>query len=526
MASQKLKFTLAAIATSISLHAVAADNVFYWGAASDPESMDPHAVNTAPVWGFLANVYEGLMRRTETGGVEPQLAKSWEPLKGDQPGWRFNLRQGVNFHNGNAFNADDVVFSYQRAIDENSDIRGMLASITDVVKVDDYTVDIYTSEIDPVLPYSISGWAMFDKEWSEEHNTTKPARDAENFATLNTNGTGPFMLAKRSPDVETTLVPNPDWWNEITYNIDEVVFKPVGDAATGAAGLTSGELDFFEPIALQDIDDINSRDGVHTVEGMEGRTIMFGFNHGEENLLGTDKPNPFKDARVRKAVYQAIDTNAIIEKIMRGKAEPTSQINAPVINGYTEGLERLPYDVDAAKALLAEAGYPDGFEFTLRCPNDRYINDEAVCKAAVSLLGKINLKAKLDAVPVREYWGELRDGDFDMYMLGWTPGTFDAEHPLRYLVTTPNEELKFGSWNYGDYSNPRIDEILFAVRSELNQQKRQDLLDESAMIIRDDVAYVPLYVQPIAWGVRDGVEVKIRPDNYLQLKWVNKKEKE
>ncbi|MFV0321922.1 MAG: ABC transporter substrate-binding protein [Alphaproteobacteria bacterium] len=525
MAQKKLKFTLAALVASLSLHAAAEDNIFYWGSTTDPQTMDPYAVNTAPVWGFLTNVYEGLMRRTETGGVEPQLAKSWEPLSGEQPGWRFKLREGVNFHNGSPFNADDVIFSFQRATDENSDIRGMLASIKEVVKIDDYTIDLYTYEVDPVLPFSISGWAMFDKEWSEENNTTQPAREAENYATLHTNGTGPFMVEKRSPDVETTLVANPNWWNERTFNIDRAVFKPVADAATGAAGLTSGELDFFQPIALQDIDDINNRNGVHTVEGLEGRAIMLGFNHEADTLWGTDTPNPFKDQRVRQAVYKAIDTDAIIQKIMRGKAQPTSQIDAPVVNGYTQGLERLPYDIDAAKALLAEAGYTDGFEFTLRCPNDRYINDEDVCKAVVSLLGKINVKAKLDAIPVREYWGELRNDNFDMFLLGWTPDTFDAEHPIRYLVTTPNPELKFGDWNYGGYSNPRIDELLFAIRSELDQDKRQTLLDESAMIIRDDAAYIPLYVQPIAWGVRDGIEVKIRPDNYLHLKWVNKEKK-
>lgn len=519
---KKIRLILAAIVAALSFNAIAEENVFYWGSTTDPQSMDPHAVNTAPVWGFLANVYEGLMRRTETGSVEPQLAVSWEALKGDQAGWRFKLREGVNFHNGNPFNADDVVFSYQRATDENSDIRGMLASIKDVVKVDDYTVDILTNGIDPILPFSISGWAMFDKEWSEANGTTKPARDSDNYATLHTNGTGPFMLAERSPDVQTVLVVNQNWWGERTFNIDRAVFKPISDEATGTAGLISGELDFFEPIALQNIEDVNSREGVHVIEGMEGRTIMLGFNHEAEHLLGTEKPNPLKDARVRKAIYQTIDTNVIIQTIMRGKAGTTSQINAPVINGYTKDLARLPYDVEAAKALLAEAGYPDGFEFTLRCPNDRYINDEAVCKAVVSLLGQIGIRAKLDSVPVREYWSGLRKDNYDMFLLGWTPSTFDAEHALRYLVATPNTDRKFGDWNYGGYSNQRIDDLLLNIRRELEQEKRQVLLDEAATIVRDDVAYIPLYVQPIAWGVRDGVEVRIRPDNYLQLKWVKK----
>ncbi|MEM9757235.1 MAG: ABC transporter substrate-binding protein, partial [Pseudomonadota bacterium] len=180
---------------------------------------------------------------------------------------------------------------------------------------------------------------------------------------------------------------------------------------------------------------------------------------------------------------------------------------------------RPEVDIEGARALLAEAGYPDGFSFGLSCPNDRYLNDEAVCQAIVAMLAQIGLDAQLDAMPVANYWPELRADNFDMYLLGWSPGTFDAEHPIRFLVHTSGERL--GTWNFGGYSNPQIDEMLPAIQSEIDDAARQAMLDDAAMIIQDDMVYVPMYVQPLLWGVRDGVEVVQRPDNFLILRWIS-----
>jgi peptide/nickel transport system substrate-binding protein len=190
------------------------------------------------------------------------------------------------------------------------------------------------------------------------------------------------------------------------------------------------------------------------------------------------------------------------------------------MRGYTEGLERPAYDPEAARALLAEAGYPDGFRFSLKCPNDRYLNDEAVCTAINAMLAQIGLEPLLETMPVANYWPVLREDDHDMYLLGWSPGTFDAEHPIRFLLATPDEEARLGSWNFGGYSNARIDELLPMVQSEIDDTRRQAMLDEIAQIQLDDVAYVPLYVQPLIWGVKEGIEVVQRPDNFLVLRWI------
>ena len=254
---------------------------------------------------------------------------------------------------------------------------------------------------------------------------------------------------------------------------------------------------------------------------------MLGFPHEAEALkysAETSDKNPFADVRVRQAVAHAVNVPAILQTIMRGNAEEVSQLVSPAMRGYSEALATRPaFDVDKAKALLSEAGYADGFSFGLKCPNDRYLNDEAVCQAVTGMLAQVGITATLDAMPVQNYWPELRADNYDMYLLGWSPGTFDAEHPIRFLASTPNEEKKLGSWNFGGFSNARIDEMLPKIQSEIDDTKRQGMLDEATKIMQDEVAYVPMYVQPLVWGAAANVELTQRPDNFFILRWVNVK---
>ena len=288
--------------------------------------------------------------------------------------------------------------------------------------------------------------------------------------------------------------------------------------------MLSGELDFVEPIPLQDVPRLKNASGIAVLQGVEARVIMLGFEHSGRDLSNSNitGKNPFQDKRVRQAVYQAINMDAIIEKTMRGNAQAAGLLISPAMRGFNADLNtRLAFDPEASKRLLAEAGYADGFRFGLRCPNDRYINDEAICTAVTSMLAAVGLDVRLDVIPVRNYWTELRADNFDMYMLGWSPGTFDAEHPIRFLVTTPNKEKRLGSWNFGKYSNARIDELLPALQVELDDKKRQAMIDEVHTIMRDEVAYVPLHVQPLVWAMRDNISLTQRADNFFILRWVN-----
>ncbi|MEJ8473900.1 ABC transporter substrate-binding protein [Roseibium algae] len=494
-----------------------------WSSPTDPQTMDPHAVNSSPVLGFLNNVYEGLVRRNKDMAIEGSLAESYEPLGGD--GWRFKLRQGVTYHDGSAFNAEDVLFSYQRASSDESDTSSWFSPVKDVIIVDDYTVDFLTHRPDPIFPDSIANFMIMDKEWSEANGTERPSKDTETFATLNANGTGPFKIVAREPGVETVLEPFDGWWDTAEHNLTKATFLPIANPATAVAGLLSGQVDLINPVPVQDIDRIASQDGLKLHQGIEARVIMLGFGHSHDALKyskeTTDK-NPFQDVRVRKAAQLAINAEALVEKIMRGNAEVASQLVSPQMKGYSEAAaNRDGFEPEAAKALLAEAGYPDGFSFGLMCPNDRYINDEALCKAMAAMLTKVGMKADLTAMPVRTYWKELRAGNYDMYLLGWSPGTFDAEHPVRFLVTTQNKEKKLGSWNFGGYSNARVDELLPLIQREIDPAKRQGMLDEVAMTVKDDVVYVPLHIQPLLWGSNANVELTQRADNFVMLRWIN-----
>jgi peptide/nickel transport system substrate-binding protein len=286
----------------------------------------------------------------------------------------------------------------------------------------------------------------------------------------------------------------------------------------------SGEIDFIQPIPLQDAAQVESRDGFKVLEGEETRVIMFGFGHEHEALLYSDDvngANPFADARVRLASAHALDLEAIDRVIFRGKIEAASQLVPAGISGYSEANQNRPdYNPDRAKALLADAGYPNGFSFGLKCPNDRYINDEALCRAAASMFSAVGLNAKLSTGPVRDYWPQLRADDFDMYLLGWSPGTFDAEHPIRFLMHTPNKEKKLGAWNFGGYSNARVDELLPSIQKEIDPTARQNMVDEVVAITQKEVAYVPLYTQPLIWAAKDNVELTQRADNFFILRWV------
>ena len=515
----RLTLSLAALLTAGAVHA----EEFTWAGQTDPQTMDPHAVNAAPVLGFLNNVYEGLVRRGQDMTVEPALATGWEPI-GEGEGWRFTLREGVTFHGGEEFTAEDVLFSYERASSEESDTSSWFAPVSEVIVVDDYTVDIMTSAPNPIFPDSIANWMIMDSGWAEANDAQRPNKEEGNFATLNANGTGAFRVVDRQPGLQTVLEPFDGWWGEPQHNITRATFQPVQNAATGVAALLAGDVDMINPVPIQDASRLEQTDGVQVIRGIEARVIMLGMPHQAETLkygANAGDPNPFQDVRVREAVAHAVNVPAILQTIMRGNAEPASQLVSPAMRGYSEA-NAAPYafDVEAAQALLAEAGYPDGFSFGLKCPNDRYLNDEAVCQAVVTMLAQIGLEAQLEAMPVRNYWDELRADNYDMYLLGWSPGTFDAEHPIRFLVATPNEEARLGSWNFGDFSNARIDELLPAIQSEIDESVRQGMLDEAAEIIQDEVAYVPLYVQPLVWGAQDNIDLVQRPDDFFILRWV------
>ena len=310
------------------------------------------------------------------------------------------------------------------------------------MKVDDYTVDFLLKSPDPLLINEWESWGIFSKSWSEAHGATEAtAMNATTppYAGLHANGTGPFILVSHEPGVKTVWKRNPNWWDKPRFNIDEVVFTPIPNAATRVAALLSGEIDWMDPVPLNDQARVNANPGTEVLAGPEIRTIFLGMDQSHDELghSNVKGKNPFKDVRVRKAFYQAIDEEAINKKVMRGQATPTALMIAPSLFSLSKDFHRLPFDPAQSKKLLAEAGYPDGFEVQMDCPNDRYVNDEQICQAVVGMLARVGVKVDLNAEPKSKFFASISAAggyDSSFYLLGWTPTTLESFNVFQYIM--------------------------------------------------------------------------------------------
>jgi peptide/nickel transport system substrate-binding protein len=430
----------------------------------------------------------------------------------------------VKFTDGTPFTAEDVVFSAQRVRAQGSNLQSVLATVKEIRKVDDHTLEFETHQPNPILDQELTTWGIMSKAWSEKNNATRPAdltTREENFATRNAMGTGPFRLVSREPDRRTVLERNPDWWDTPRSNIQRAELNIIANDATRVAALLSGEVDFLYTVPPQDVDRISRSPGVRIIQGPELRTIYLGMDQSRPELLKSDVKgkNPFQDVRVRRAVYQALDVNAIQRTVMRGQSRPTGLLYGPGVNGFREEDDRrLPLDPEGSRRLLAEAGYPNGFGVTLDCPNDRYVNDEAICTAAVAMLARIGVRVTLAAQTRARFFAEVNAPRFStsFYLLGWTPATGDAHNTLYNLVGTRDGTR--GVFNNGGYSNPKLDALIDRIAVETDPAARQRMISESSAIIRDDVAYIPLHQQQIVWAARQGVEAVQTADNWIQLR--------
>ena len=493
----------------------------------DVQSMDPHSLNESLQLSFTGNVYESLIERDKGMNLAPALATKW--MQQSPTVWRFELRKGVKFHDGTPFTADDVVFTFKRAAGDGSDMKGYTNPIKEVRKVDDLTVDIETTAPYPILPDTLTTLGMMSRKWCEENKAEKPVdrrKGIENTASFKANGTGPYRLKERQPSVRTVLVKNFTWWGKAEGNADEVVFTPIGNDATRVAALLSGETDVMEPVPLQDVDRIKAA-GINVLQGPELRTIFLGMDQKRDELLASSVKgkNPFKDKRVRQAFYQAIDIETIKTRVMRGASLPTGLMVGAAVRGFQADMnKRLPYDPEAAKKLLVEAGYPNGFEVTMNCPNDRYVNDNAICQAVAANLARIGVKINLQAETKVSYFPKILRRDTSFYLLGWTPSTVDSHDVLSAIMSTPNDKGQ-GQFNLGAYSNPKLDELTLKIQSETDQKKRNELIREAFKIHQDDVGHIPLHQQALAWAFSKNVTLTQLPNNYMYFKWISVKGK-
>ncbi|GAP34790.1 ABC transporter substrate-binding protein [Piscinibacter sakaiensis] len=496
---------------------------FKWASASDIPTWDIHSQNNALGNGVHASVYESLFYYNAKFQIEPVLATGYKQLTPNQ--LRITLRRGVKFHDGAAFDADDVVFSINRAMEKTSNYGVYTQGIDRVVKVDDFTVDILTRDPNPVLLRQLTELRMMDKDWAEKNKSTQP-KDAktkdENFAHRNANGTGPFVLKSWAQDVRMVLTRNPAYWGKVDGNVTEIVYTPIKSEATRIAALLSGEVDMVLDPSPSDIPRLRGTAALKVLDGAENRTLFFGMDQFRDELPGSSVKgkNPLKDVRVRKALYQAIDIQAISKNIMRGLSEPTGTLVSPQVNGWTRKVhQRWPHDPAAARALLAEAGYPNGFEVDFACPNNRYINDEEICQAVTAMWARIGVKAKLRTLPLSTYFPMIQRYEASIYMLGWGVPTFDALYSLQSLLRSVGAQGD-GNYNVGRYSNPQMDALIERIKKEIDPATRNGLIERALQLSHDDVAYLPLHNQMIPWAMKKNVDMVHRADNRIEMRSV------
>ncbi len=489
----------------------------------DVLSMDPHSLNEAVQLGFLNNIFESLVTRDKSLALMPSLALRWTAV---QPTvWRFDLRQGVKFHDGTPFDADDVVFSLNRARGEGSDVRAQLGSVKGVRKTGPFQVEVDTTAPNPILPDVITNIMILSKVWADTNQAQRPVdrrRGIENAASFRSNGTGPFRLRERQPGVRTTAVRNGLWWGKNEGNIDEIIFTPIANDATRVAALVAGNVDLIDPVPIQDVARLKTIAGLKAQEGPESRVIFLGFDQKRDELLvsGVKGKNPFKDQRVRQAVYQSIDIDTIRNTIMRGASIPTGAMVTPGVRGYLpEQAKRLPFNPEAAKKLLADAGYPSGFEVGFNCPNDRYANDSEICQAVAAYLAKAGINAKLQTESKTTYFPRALKRELGFFMLGWSPAGYDAHNLLYTVLATPTAAQ--GQWNFGAYSNPKLDALTTKIQSELNESTRNAMIKEAFDIHAADVGHVPLHQQMLAWGMKNNITAYQRADGFMLFKWMS-----
>ena len=504
-----IKIFFAILFVFVSTHSYA--KTIKWSMQGDSLTLDPHAQNEGPTTQVSRQVYEALVTRGLDMSIEPQLATDWKTT--DPNTWVFNLRKGVKFSDGTDMTAKDVVFSILRAKQPTSDFKEYISTISDVKEIDNYTVQVSTSKPNPILLNQLSNIFIMSKKWSIDFGATVSQNwdgGEETFSATNAMGTGPFKITLREPNTKTVFERNSNWWGSMKDNsVSEIHLLPIKNSATRVAALLSGEVDLVTDAPVQDLARIGNSADHDVVSTAQMRTIFLGMDQAADKLRsGNTGDNPFKKKEVRQALYQAIDIEAIKKKVMRGLSEPAGIITFPGVNGYTQDLDkRLPYDVDAAKKLLANAGYPKGFDVELRCPNDRYVNDEAICTAVVGMLGKIGVNVNLFAQTKSKHFKELKEDKGDFYMLGWGVPTLDSHYVFHYLYESG------ASWNKVNFSNSEVDAAIRVMEGEVDLDKRNAAIANAWKIVKDDISYLPLHHQVISWATKNNVDVPIRPNN-------------
>lgn len=469
-----------------------------------PRMMNPHGDDSDAGLQYFANFFDGLLQRKGSDGIlAPALAERWERL--DALSWKFYLRKGVKFHNGNPFNAADVKFTFERL--SNPDVSEFIntgKSIDAIEILDDHTVVIKTKEPIPWFANNMHQIFMMDKESTE-------ARD-QGDVMVKPIGTGAYKLEEWAKGSYVRMVANEEYW-EGAPPIKKVEVRPITESSTRFAALVSGQVDIVTGVPVELYDKVKGNPKLEIVSRPARRSIFL--------ALGNKPGSPMADIRVRKAMFMAINEGEIIEKIMRGHAAFAAQVPDPPTIGYNAEIKRLPYDLEMAKKLLKEAGYEKGFEVTLTGPNDRYIQDAKIAEAVARYLAKVGIKAKLDVKPKSIFFPEVSAGKLEFYLIGWFDGTFDMGRTYYKLAHSRDEVRGFGELNGANFSDPEIDKLLESTADIIDVAERGKVLQQlNKMAMVDKIIWIPLHYQVDLYAIQKGKGIKFsaRPDRWMVYK--------
>ena len=512
-----LSLAACALAAVVALPATLAAKELTVGLASEPSSIDPHYHNLTPNSALAREIFDRLIMTDEKQVLQPGLAVSWKAL--DDLTWEFKLREGVKWHDGSPFTADDVVFTFERAPDvpNSPSSFGTYLKGKTIEKVDDFTVRIKTETPYPLMPNDMSTFSIVSKKHGEGANT-------EDYNSGKASvGTGAYKFVEWVPGDRIVLERNDDYWGG-KAEWEKVTIKPIKSGPARLAALLAGDVDFIEGVPTTDIERLRDDKDITLSQGISNRVIYLHLDHARDDSPfvkaadGGAIKNPLRDARVRKAISKAINRDAIVERVMEGVAIKAGQLLPEGFFGVSPNLKPVDYDPDGAKKLLAEAGVGDGFQMTIHGPNDRYINDAKIAEAVAQMLTRVGIKTAVETMPKSVYFKRASRGgpdgtpEFSFILVGWGAGTGEASSPLKSLLHSYDKERGFGASNRGRYSNPEVDKLVEEALSTIDDDKRAGLLAKATEMAIEDGGVIPLHYQVNTWAGRKGIVYTARTD--------------
>ncbi len=480
------------------------------GVASGALSMDPHGFEEVATISILSNIFEAPVTLDGNLSVRPALAVSWENPEPTE--WIVRLRRGVRFHNGSVFNADDVLFSFDRIKHwARSGYRGEMAMIVSAEKIDDYTVRFTTRRPFPLFLKKLSRLWILDKETVEKRT--------DGWIAAHPVGTGPYRFVEWRRGDRIVLEAD-ETYREGKAVFDRVVFKPLTDSATRVAAILSGIVDLIDRVPTMDVKRIRRHREIRFYRRPGLRLIYLQMDQYRRHspwIVSRDGKNPLLDRRVRRALYYGIDEEAIVRYIMSGYALPAGQLCPEPVFGYDPALKRPGYDPQKAKALLKAAGYPDGFTIRLDAPNNRYVNDAKIAEAVAVSLAKIGIRVEVNAMPKSRFFAQVSRQESSFFLIGWEDIDGDAGSMMSSCIHTYDRRRGYGRYNNGRFSDPRFDRVFEASEEVMDRAERLRLLRKAQRIaLVEDQCVIPLHFQVDLYAAKRSIRFRPRLDGQIR----------